>query len=412
MPTTTRDAPPAPDAPDAPPAPMPREVVLLGWVSFFADVSSEMVYPLLPLFLVVALGESATSLGWVEGAAMAVVAILTAVAGWRSDRIRRRLPYVRAGYGLPVAGKAILALATAWPLVLLGRTVDRVGKGIRSSPRDALIADAAGPAQRGRAFGLHRAMDTAGAVVGSVVAAALLWWLTRGDAWRGDPRPFRIVFGVAAVLGIASFALTFVLREPPRAPAPPREPGPRRLGLPRTYWIVVGVMWIFALANSSDAFLLLRAADVGVAPWAVVAAYAMYNVVASLVSYPAGALSDRIGRWRVIAIGWIVYAAVYVGFATTGATGVWPLLAIYGAYLGLTDGVGKALVADHAPPERRGLALGIFYLVTGGTTLAASVAAGLLWDRVDRSAPFWFGAAAAVAALACLPFAARATRAR
>ena len=392
--------------------PLPREVVVLGWVSFFADVSSEMIYPLLPLFVVGTLGASATSLGWVEGVALAVVAALTAVTGWRSDRVRRRVPYVRLGYALPVLGKAVVAAAVVWPMVLLGRAIDRLGKGIRSSPRDALIADSVAAEDRGRAFGLHRAMDTAGALVGVLLAAALLWWLTPSSqhASAPDAWAFRIVFIVAAALSIVSAGLTFLLREVPRPAAAEPTAATDRSSLPRSYWVVVAVMILFTLANSSDTFLLLRASDVGVAPWQVVLAYALYNIVYAAVSYPAGVVSDRLGRWRVIGVGWAIYAVVYAGFAVTGAAGVWPLFATYGLYMALTDGVGKALVADHAPAARRGTALGIFYLANGGAAVVASVVAGLLWDRVDHAAPFWLGAIGATIALVCLPFAARLAR--
>jgi MFS family permease len=170
------------------------------------------------------------------------------------------------------------------------------------------------------------------------------------------------------------------------------------------------MLLVFALANSSDTFLLLRASDVGLSPWAVVLAYALYNAIYTLGSYPAGALSDRFGRWRVIAVGWALYAAAYVGFAVASPASIWPVYAVYGLYMALTDGVGKALIADHAPPDRRGRALGILHLGIGVTTIASSVVAGLLWDRVDPSAPFWFGAGTAALALAILPFAARAAR--
>lgn len=403
------DAPGPPEArelattgePEAPAAPekMPREVVVLGWVSFFADVSSEMIYPLLPLFVVGVLGASGSSLGWVEGVAMAVVAVLTALAGWRSDRIRRRVPYVRIGYALPIAGKTIIAAATTWPLILVGRTVDRIGKGIRASPRDALIADHTPPALRGRAFGLHRAMDTAGALTGVLLSAALLFTFSTSRAsWA-----FRLVFIVAAALSVAAFALTLLLREPPHprplpAATTPAAPAP----LPRTYWAVVALLLLFSFANSSDAFLLLRAADVGLEPWQVVAAYALYNLVYAAGSYPAGAVADRLGKWRVIGAGWAVYALIYAGFALAAPATIWPLFALYGVYAALTDGVSKALVADHAPRDRRGFALGIYYMCSGGTALVASVTAGVLWDRVGHAAPFWLGAAAAAVALAAL----------
>jgi MFS family permease len=397
-----------------------RDVIVLGWVSFFNDVSSEMIYPLLPLFMVVVLGASATSLGWVEGLAQAVVALLTAWAGWRSDRFRRRVPYVRWGYAFPVAGKALLVAAVAWPMVLLGRTIDRIGKGIRSSPRDALIADTTAPEDRGRAFGLHRAMDSAGAVVGVLGSAVLLWWLSGSPV--KDPTiteaahtatTFRVIFAIAAGLGFAALFLTLLLREPPHDDAGPPPPiatptAPRPTfaagvrALSPAYWRVLVLFLVFSLANSSDTFLLLHASRVGLPPWEVVVVYALFSFVYMLVSYPAGILSDRVGRWRVIGVGWLLYAVVYLGLAQTGAVAIWPLLALYGVYIALTDGVGKALLADHVPRAHRGLAIGLFYMFSGATTLVSSVIAGLMWDHVGPAAPFWFGGATAAAALLLL----------
>ncbi len=407
---TTADAtPPVVDAPKR----LPRSVVLLGWVSFLADVSSEMVYPLIPMFVVGVLGASATTLGIIEGAAALIVAFVTAWAGFRSDRHRRRVPYVRIGYGLPVVGKTLMALAFAWPMVLAGRLIDRLGKGLRTSPRDALIADAAGPTIRGRAFGFHRAMDTAGAMVGVLLAAGLLWWFTGSPTKVESTTPahdagwaFRMVFGISAALGLLSLAITFMVREaehPAEAANTPRIEHVGRLGLPAAYWQTVALMLVFSLANSSDAFLLLRARDVGLSPWAVVLAYALFNLTYTVVSYPAGVVSDRLGRWRVIAVGWTIYAAVYAGFAFTGASGVWPLLALYGVYMALTDGIGKALVADHAPPEKRGTALGIYYMASGLVTLLASMVAGVLWDRVGPSVTFGVGAVVAALAVVLVP---------
>lgn len=381
---------------------LPEDVVLLGWVSFFNDVSSEMIYPLLPLFTVVVLKTSATSLGWVEGVAQATVALLTAWIGLRSDRFRRRAPYIQLGYGLPLAGKAVLAVAVAWPMVMLGRVIDRVGKGIRSAPRDALIADVTPKEDRGRAFGLHRAMDSAGAVVGILLSAFLLWWFT-GTPAKGETTSeqtaasFRIIFGIAAGLGLIALVFTFKLRDRPHEEHASAAPADHKLS--RGYWIVLALLLVFSLANSSDAFLLLRAVDLGLAPWEVVLLYAVMSVVYMVGSYPAGILSDRIGRWPMIAIGWAVYAIVYGLLACTGSIAIWPLLALYGIQLAITDGVGKALLVDHAPKDRRGFALGIFYMATSATTLAASVIAGVLWDRVDSDAPFWFGAAVAAFAL-------------
>lgn len=408
--------------------PLPRAVWILSWVSFFADVSGEMIYPLLPLFLVGVLGSSRMELGIVEGAAVLIVAVMTAYAGFRSDRSGARVPWIRVGYGLPVLGKALIAVATVWPLVMSGRLLDRFGKGLRGAPRDAMIAGVVAADQRGRAFGVHRAFDTAGALLGVLLSAFLLWWLTgtpeadgqaAGVAAQTPAWVYRTIFGVGAVLGLASFLLTFLVRESD-APAPEptgtvaaRPDGAALaasspatlLALPRGYWAAVGVLVLFSLANSSDVFLLLRASDLGFSPWTVVMVYALYNLAYSALSYPAGVLSDRVGRWGMIAVGWVIYAGVYVGFALLPedrSWGLWPLMAAYGAYMALTDGVGKALIADHAPRERRGAAMGLYYALTGLTTLGASLLAGFLWDRSGPTAPFLVGAGFAVVALVAL----------
>ncbi len=391
-------------------APLPRTVLLLGWVSFFADVSTEMSYPLLPLLVVGVLGAPATMLGGIEGTAQAAVAILTAISGWHSDRSRRRVVLIRWGYGLPVLGKALLASASAWPIVLVGRGIDRVGKGMRSSPRDAMIADAVGSRQRGRAFGFHRAMDTAGALTGVLLSALLLVSLgafaAPGEASDSEAT-IRAVFGVSAVLAVASLILTLALRDRDPAPHPDPagaasdgEPGPPGFGA--RFWLVLGMLAVFAIANSSPAFLLLRAAGVGLSPVAVVLAYALYNFAHAIAAYPAGALSDRLGRWRMIGAGWLVYAVAYAGFAVTGPGGVWPLMALYGCSVAMTEGVGKALIADHAPARRRGTAIGIMYLALGLAALVSNLIAGWLWDAVGPAAPFRFGAVAALAALVLL----------
>ncbi|USN98316.1 MAG: MFS transporter [Phycisphaeraceae bacterium] len=394
---------------------LPRTVLLLGWVSFFADVSSEMIYPLIPLFVVGVLGASATTLGGIEGGAAFLVAIVTAWAGWRSDRHRRRVPYVRVGYGLPVLGKSLIALATAWPMVLAGRLTDRLGKGLRGSPRDALMVDATSQDMRGRAFGFHRAMDTGGALVGVLASAALLWWLTGSPQTATDNAPahaesagtYRLIFAIAAALGLISLAIAFLVRDthpkaqPDTLPdAPTTQQSADHSRFPASYWRTVALLLVFSLANSSDAFILLRARDTGLTAWAVVLAYAAYNAIYALVSYPAGVISDRINRWHVVTLGWAVYAITYAGFALTGATAVWPLLTLYGVYMALTDGVGKALVADHAPQGRRGTALGLFSMANGLTMLLASILGGLLWDHAGPKATF--GAGAAIATLAVI----------
>lgn len=418
---------------------LPRSVWILSWVSFFADVSSEMVYPLLPLFMIGVLGSSKTQLGLMEGGAVFIVAIMSAVAGIRSDRKGSqggRVKWIRWGYGLPVSGKAIIALATVWPLVVGGRLLDRFGKGLRGAPRDALIADAVSEEQRGRAFGLHRAFDTAGAIVGVLLSAFLLWWLTgtpqlnvSGEAMSAATETpawiYRAIFGIGAVLGFASLILTFLVKESEARQTHVVESALTKgntkstdaestkttgttkawASLPTSYWYVLGVLVLFSLANSSDTFLLLRARDLGYSPWAVVMVYGFYNLFYSLLSYPAGALSDRIGRWRIIVVGWGIYACVYVVFAllpVSQAWGMWPIMAIYGVYMALTEGVGKALIADHAPSDCRGTAMGIFYGLTGLTTLIASLSAGILWDRFGAPAALLLGAGFAILAIIAL----------
>ncbi len=414
--------------------PLPRPVWILSLVSFFADVSSEMVYPLLPLFLISVLGSSKMQLGAMEGGAVLIVALMSAVAGIHSDRpgkLGGRVKWIRWGYGLPVLGKTIIAIASVWPLVLAGRLLDRFGKGLRGAPRDALIADAVSADQRGRAFGLHRAFDTAGAIVGVLLSAFLLWWLTgtpqssvAGDvqqtATESPAWVYRAIFAVGAALGLASLLFTFLVRESETAPsdANSAEQGGSTstlaTGLPETklwfklpvsYWYVLTILGIFSLANSSDTFLLLRARELGYSPWAVVMAYALYNVFYSLLAYPAGVVSDRLGRWRMMVVGWVIYAGVYAGFALlpqAQAWGLWPLMAFYGVYMALTEGVGKALIADHAPRDAHGTALGVFYGITGLTTFFASLLTGWVWDRVGATAALLIGAGFALLALVAL----------
>ncbi|MDD3311436.1 MFS transporter [Pseudodesulfovibrio sp.] len=387
--------------------PLPRAIVTLGWVSFFTDVASEMVYPVIPLFLVSVLGAPAVVLGAMEGAAEALVCMMKGVSGWHSDRMGRRAPYVRAGYGLSALSKPLLALAFSWPLVFVARLADRLGKGLRTTARDAMIADAAPPAGLGGAFGFHRAMDTSGAIVGVLAAMGLLALL---------PGSYRTIFLLSALPGVAAVWLTFRLREPgdrpadadkASAPAAPKLPLRESLrGLPGEYWRSLALLSLFAFANSTDALLLLRAKDLGLGDLQVIAAYVLFNLTYAATAYPAGLLSDRVGRWRLMLGGWTLYALVYFGFALTGPAGLWALFPVYGLYMGLTEGVGKAIIASGIPRERKGTAMGFFLMVTGLTTLAGSLAAGLAWDHIGPRAPFIMGGAAALLAVAAglIPF--------
>ncbi len=375
-----------------------RNVLLLGIVSFFADASSEMVYPIIPLFLVGTLGAPAIAVGVIEGIAESTASFVKFFSGWLSDRVHRRLPLVFGGYVVAALAKPALAAAYAWPVVLLVRFADRAGKGIRGAPRDAIIASSSDGASMGRAFGMHRALDTLGAIVGPLVLLLLL-------AMLGDER-YRPIFLIAFVPGAISALLVLVVREPrsPRRQAD-APPGPPLLSLegydPRFLWFL-GVTAIFAAGNSSDAFLILRARDLGLGAAAAVAAYIVYNTVYAALSLPAGIRSDASGRERVLIVGFAVFALVYAGFAFAGDRwAVWPLFGVYGAYMAFTDGVGKAYVADLVPEERRGAALGLYHGLLGAMLLIASVLGGALWDLVGPEATFALGAStAALAAFA------------
>ncbi len=379
-----------------------RNVVALAAVSFLTDASSEMIYPLLPLFLTGVLGAGATALGAIEGAAESTAAFLKLGSGWWSDRLRRRKPLVVVGYALATVLRPLVGLARAPAQVLAIRLGDRVGKGIRTSPRDALIADSTQPEVRGRAFGFQRAGDHAGAVVGPLVAFALL-------SWAG--MPLREVFLWSAVPGVLSVLLLIVaVRETPRA-APERSAAVPAadldVPLPRRFWAVLAVILLFALGNSSDAFLLLRAAQLGVAAPLIPVLWALLHVVKALASTPGGALSDRLGRKPLLVAGWVLYALVYLGLGAARAEWqVWALFAAYGVHFGLTEGVEKALVADLVPAARRGTAFGWYNLTLGLGALPAALLFGFVWDRAGAPAAFGLGAALALAAAAGIAVAA------
>jgi MFS family permease len=384
-----------------------RNVLALAAVSFFTDVSSEMIYPLIPVFLSTVLHASASAVGVVEGAAESTAALLKLVSGWWSDRVQRRKPLVVAGYALASLVRPLIAVAQTVGQVVAIRVSDRVGKGIRTSPRDALIADSVDASIRGRAFGLHRAADHAGAVVGPLVAFAVLRW---------EGVPLRHVFWLAAIPGvIAVLVLVMAVREVPRevaAPAvPPALPTPHGLLAPfgvrrpsgeplgRRFWAYLAVIFVFTLGNSTDAFLLLRATQLGVPAALAPILWALLHVVKSASSTPGGALSDRVGRAPLIIAGWLLYAVVYLLFGwATSAWHAWALFALYGVYFGLTEGVEKALVADVVPRARRGAAFGWYNLALGLGAFPASLLFGAIWDRWGARAAFDVGAALALVA--------------
>ena len=369
-----------------------RNVFALSAVSFLTDVSSEMIYPLLPVFLTSVLGASPGFIGVIEGAAESTAALLKLASGWWSDRVRRRKPLVVLGYGIATIMRPLVALASSASQVLAIRVADRVGKGIRNAPRDALIAESVDPGIRGRAFGFHRAADHAGGVLGPLIAFALLTW---------HVAELRTVFWLAAIPGLLSFIVLLVwVREIPRAPSAPVSSGPDlTTPLDSYFWRVLGVLLLFTLGNSTDAFLLLRANDLGVPVALAPILWAALHVVKSLSSTPGGSLSDRIGRRPTLVMGWMLYAAVYLGFAlATAAWQAWALFGVYGVFFGLTEGAERALIADLVPVDRRGTAFGWYNLAIGLGALPASIVFGWVWNRSGAPAAFTMGASLALAA--------------
>jgi len=369
-----------------------RNVWYMGVVSGLTDVSSEMLYPVIPLFLTTVLGAPMSVVGLIEGTAEATASLLKAAGGRLSDRLRRRKPFVVFGYGLSALSKPVLAFASAWPLVMVSRFFDRVGKGVRTAPRDALIAASCAAEHRGLAFGLHRAMDTAGAALGPLVSLFLL-----ESAHWSYRRVFLFSF-IPAALGVA--VLWAFVKEKPAAeeigasPAPGRQGGSLSPELKR----FLRAYSLFALGNSSDVFLLLKAKSCGFSTTQVLLAYVAYNVVYAALAAPAGRLSDRLGRARTLSAGLGVFAAVYLGFAFVQArTGLWALFMLYGVYAAMMEGVAAALVADLSGPADRGTAMGYFQGLAGVLAFAASAAAGLLWTHLSPAAPFVMGACGAAA---------------
>jgi MFS family permease len=370
-----------------------RTVLALGAVSFFTDVSSEMIYPLLPIFLTSVLGANASFIGAIEGAAESAASLLKLASGWWSDRLRRRKPLVVFGYALASIVRPLVALAQTASQVLVIRLADRIGKGIRGAPRDALIADSTDPSIRGRAFGFQRASDHAGAVVGPLIAFAILSWtsLTMRDVFwlAAIPGALAVVTVIVAVKDVPRDSQTADQSATPNL----REP------LPRRFWMFLVAILLFTLGNSTDAFLLLRATQLGVPVALAPILWAALHVVKTIASTPGGALSDRIGRKPTLIAGWTIYALVYLGFAVADAPWhVWALLAVYGVYFGLAEGTERAMVSDFVPALRRGAAFGWFHLTIGLGALPASLLFGLLWDRFGAASAFFTGAGLALLA--------------
>jgi len=375
---------------------------MLGWVSFFTDTASEMVYPLLPLFLTRVLGAGAMSLGVIEGVAEAANSILKVVSGRLADRWGAPKRLVLAGYGLSSMVRPFIALASSWLHVLVLRFTDRLGKGIRSSPRDAMLATFADSANRGRVFGFHRAMDHAGAVLGPLLASAFLYL---------RPDDYRTLFALTLIPGIVVILILWRVPDTRKAPATevqgaapdPVTHFPVTARLPSEFYRAMAVILLFSLGNASDAFLLLRFADVGISAFWIPLLWSAIHVVKTVSSLYGGQWSDRLGRRHVIGAGWLIYAGVYGAFAVTDSAAMLVIVfLIYGLYFGLTEGVEKAWVADLAPAAGRGNAFGIYNAVIGIGALAASLLFGFIWTRVSPPAAFYTGAGFAVTATALL----------
>ncbi|MFN2609500.1 MAG: MFS transporter [Actinomycetota bacterium] len=386
---------------------LPRNVVVLSFVSFFQDAASELLYPILPLFIVSILGASPAVLGLIEGIAEGTASALKAVSGRLSDRFARK-PLIFAGYSLSGLSKPLIGLATGWPLVLVARFMDRTGKGIRTSPRDALIV-ADTPAEiRGAAFGFHRAADSLGAVVGPLIGLGLYYAL-HVDA---DPKKrMSLLFFAAFIPAVVSVVLIARVREHrPSTGKSKAEPITDETFDP-AFRRVVGFLFLFGVINFSDTFILLRAKTLGLTFVQVILAYVAYNITYTLLSYPAGKISDRVDRRFVFATGLAIFAVAYFGLGIVHTAGwVWLLLPLYGGYTALTDGVSKAWVADMLPSSKMGTGIGIYHAIYGAAVLIASLWAGAFWHGSGSLPLKVSGGVAAGLAVALVVFAKTFTR--
>ena len=387
-------------------------IFFLGMVSFLTDVSSELIFTLLPLFLANVLGTATLLIGLIEGVAESTASLLKIFSGWFSDKLGKRKNLSFIGYLLATLSKPFMLIASSWGSVMAIRFADRFGKGIRTAPRDALVADSCDDNERGKAYGFHRAMDTSGAALGLILAAIIVFLLQRDVVNLAlETYKWLVILGVIPAF-IALFFFIFI-NEPPRSTACKEAPvcsdngavvtgqeQNRQTGLGNKFRAFLFIVFLFTLGNSSDAFLVLRAQNLGNSVLYILLMMIVLNVVYALFSVPAGMLSDKIGRRKLIIAGWSIYAIVYLGFAVTGDTWVvWILFVLYGLYYGLAEGVARALVCDLVPEDRRGTAFGLFHGVVGLTLLPASLIAGWLWQIASPAAPFYFGAGMALLAV-------------
>ena len=369
-------------------------ILRLGIISFFGDISSEMLYPITPIFLTTVLGASMTSLGLIEGCAEAVASILKIYAGSWSDRIGKRKIFVVVGYLFAALAKPMTGLARVWPHILFARSFDRVGKGLRTAPRDAMLSESVTSEERGHAFGIHRAMDTAGAAIGPLIAIAFLTFYTGS---------LRTIYFLAFIPGLLSVVLATSIREkPPTTKIPVMTPWSWRT-LPKPFRNYLIGWTLFSLTNSSDVFLLMRVRQSGASVTLMILLYCFYNLFYALLSPYFGKWSDRIPRKKVLSVGLVVFALVYLGFSmATEVWQFWLLFALYGVYMAATEGVGKALAVDLFDPKLKATAVGIIGMTTGIATVIASTFAGILWDHFGSTSAFIYGAGGALAAILVL----------
>ncbi|MHB1127938.1 MAG: MFS transporter [Bacillota bacterium] len=359
-------------------------IIVVSIVSFLTDISSEMAYPLIPIYLTTKLGAAPALLGIIEGIAESLASILKMFSGYISDKLRRRKPLTIGGYGISAFGKIFLVLASSWVWILLSRIFDRFGKGVRSAPRDALIAECSEEGCSGRSFGIHRAMDNLGAVIGIALSYYFI------VHYKGDFKPVFLISVFPAILGV--FVL-FAIREKKNSKVKIAKDFKFQWKTlnPRLKAFLI-VVFIFTLGNSSNQFLLLRALNMGWGTATTILLYLIFNLISTLVSYPAGRLSDKIGRRTFLVLGYLFYGLVYLGFAlVTNKMWLWLLFGVYGLYTGLTESVEKALVTDIAPENQKATLIGLHAMLVGIGLLPASAIAGFLWSGIGPQATFYFG---------------------
>lgn len=359
-------------------------IFLLGITSFLTDVSTEMVYPLLPLYLTTKLGAPPVVLGFIEGCAESLSSLLKVFSGYISDKIAKRKPLAILGYTFSTAGKIFLYFSSSWQYVFWGRILDRFGKGIRTAPRDALIADSSLDSERGKSFGFHRMMDTLGATFGVILAYYFL---------RYSSENYKMVFLLSLIPAFLGVLFLFFVKEKMRIAEKNIKISFKFSGLDRDLKIFLLIVFIFTLGNSSNQFLLLKAKNTGFTAQEVLLLYLTYNIFYTVFSYPAGKISDRIGRKIILVLGYLSYAAVYLGFAVfSNPLSIFFLFSLYGIYSAFTEGIEKAFISDIAPKSQRATLLGLHSTITGIALLPASLLAGILWNLFGPSSPFYFGA--------------------